>query len=199
MDAYICTYCRSEWDDYWRTATDPIIPNINTYTDLVQSVTTTDPYNAYKITTNNYYSEYYKTSTTQSPYYQSSTSTTKGPYDDFYRNWYLAGYAGFKQKFSQKNDYGAYTKKPAKSSLEEFYNLFYGRTTTQQTDVNTSLKNNQIGEYTRKIQLLYDFSVFFCCGTFFFFSMRVPHVSISSFLSSFSLKKFRPALYFTRY
>lgn len=131
---------RSEWEEFWRTATDSVLPNSNTYNDYVQ--TSTPPYNPYKYKTSNPVTEYYKTSTTQIPY--RATSTTKNPYDDFNKNWY---YAAFKNKIPQKNNYDWYTKKPVKSSLEEFNYLFHGRTTPE-NDIYTYTKSGEVGEYS---------------------------------------------------
>ncbi|XP_065200009.1 A disintegrin and metalloproteinase with thrombospondin motifs like isoform X2 [Planococcus citri] len=126
---------RSEWEEFWRTATDSGLPNKNTYNGYMQTTTTSyDLYNLYDnpdpSTTQNYHY-----------YYQTQPTTTKNPYDEFNKNWY---YSAFKQKLPQKNNYDWYPKKPAKSSLEEFNNLFYSRT-TQQNDIYTNTKRDQVG------------------------------------------------------
>lgn len=133
MNWFVFTYVyRSEWEEFWRTATDSGLSNKNTYNDYVQTTTTSyDPFSLYKAL---------DPSTTQNYYYQ--TTTTKNPYDDFNKNWY---YSAFKHKSPQKNTYDWYTKKPAKSSLEEFNNLFYSRT-TQQNDIYSYTKHDQVGE-----------------------------------------------------
>lgn len=106
---------RSEWDEFWRTASlNPTVSKNIYNNEYEQNTPQYDPYNIYK---NSF--DYYKSSTIFSTSY-----TTK--------NWY--------NKISAKISTSA-----AKSGIEEFNNLFYGRT-TQQNDLYSYLRNEQPGK-----------------------------------------------------
>lgn len=124
---------RSEWEEFWRTATSA--PNLYIGNEYELRTPSYDPY-VYKNPFDPL-GQAHKTSVVD-PF---AFYTTKSPLvDEFQKNWYQAA---FKSKFPDKVD--AFAKKEAKSSLEEFNNLFYGRTTQQQ--------NNDLYSYTRNDQL----------------------------------------------
>lgn len=117
-------FYRSEWEEFWRTATNPTTPSVFS-NDFNQNSPQYDPYNPYK----NIF-DYYKPGTV------SIQQTTKNPYEDLNKNWFY--------KVGSKSDTNT-SKKPAKNIFEDFNNLYYGKTTPQ-NDLYSYLKNDQVGK-----------------------------------------------------
>lgn len=125
----LLVFYRSEWDEFWRTATNPTTPSIFN-NDYNQNTPQFDPYNPYKHVFN-----YYKSSTIQ---------TTKNPSEDLNNHWFY--------KFASKSDTFV-SKKPAKNAFEDFNHLNYGKTTPQ-NDLYSYLKNDQAGKFHQRVQII---------------------------------------------